>query len=189
MAKLYFYYGAMGSCKTATLLTTAFNYEERGQSALILKPAIDKRDGSLTIRSRVGLERECILLNDFKDKYINDSTVIRSDVILVDEAQFASKEEIDFLSDIVDKHNIPVICYGLRIDFRGLLFEGSKRLFEIADNIIELKTMCWCGRKATFNARYDENGILRDGDQVLLGSNSKYTALCREHYKLGKLKK
>ena len=189
MAKLYFYYGAMGSCKTATLLTTAFNYEERGQTTIILKPSIDTRDGESIIRSRVGLERKCILLDDFTKMYKDDKSSIISDVILVDEVQFASKEDIDFLSDIVDFYNIPVLCYGLRVDFKGELFAGSRRLLEIADNIIELKTMCWCGRKAVCNARYDENGIIRDGNQVLIGSNSKYTALCREHYKLGRLKK
>lgn len=185
MAKLYFYYGAMGSSKTMNVLVTAFNYEERGQKALIAKTGTDKRDGERTIRSRIGLERECVLLDEVLA--MTEEKINQYNVVLVDEAQFASREEIDALARIVDNCKVPVLCYGLRADFQSNLFEGSKRLMEIADEIHEIKTMCWCGRKATFNARYDENGIIRKGDQVVLGANNNYIALCRKHFFEGKL--
>ena len=185
MAKLYFYYGAMGSSKTANALMTMFNYGEVGQKVLLCKPAIDTRDGKLTVRSRAGLERECILLDDFV-KY-SEEEIKQYQCIIVDEAQFATAEQIDFLSDVVDFMDVPVICYGLRADFQNKLFPGSERLIAIADQIKELKTVCWCGRKATCNARYNENGIVREGAQVMLGANDSYKALCRKHFKMGKL--
>lgn len=187
MAKLYFYYGAMGSAKTMNVLVTAFNYEERGQRALIGKTGIDKRDGERIIKSRIGLERECFLLSEILQ--MPKEEIMKYNVLLIDEIQFASRGEIDSLAWIVDNCNVPVLCYGLRADFQSNLFEGSKRLMEIADEIHEIKTMCWCGRKATFNARYDENGIVRDGAQVMLGANNKYIALCRKHFIEGKLHK
>lgn len=185
MAKLYFFYGSMGSSKTANVLMTAYNYRERGQNPLLLKTGKDTRDGEKIIRSRVGLESECMLLEDALN--MKDENIREYDVIIVDEAQFASEEEIDKLSDIVDFLDVPVLCYGLRSDFKQNFFPGSMRLMEIADEIKEVKTMCWCGRKATCNARYDEKGIVRDGEQFLLGSNSNYIALCRKHYKMGLL--
>jgi len=188
MAKLYFYYGAMGACKTATLLTTAFNYEEKGQSVITLKPAKDTKGGKF-VSSRLGITRPCGYLEDFKEQYENKLDEIKCDVILVDEIQFANKEEIDFLSDIVDYVNIPVICYGLRADFIGNMFPGSERLLALADNIIEIKTMCWCGHKATVNVRFNELGIIKDGEQVLIGGNAEYTGICRKHCKLGQMKK
>ena len=118
---------------------------------------------------------------------MTDDALCEYDVIIVDEAQFAEESEIDKLSDIVDYLNVPVLCYGLRADFQQKFFPGSKRLMEIADEIKEIKTMCWCGKKATSNARYDKNGIVKEGQQFMLGSNSSYTALCRKHYKLGML--
>lgn len=187
MAKLYFYYGAMGSSKTADALMTVYNYRERGQRALLAKSELDTRDGATKIRSRIGLESECILLR--KLLTLSKAELQMYDVIVVDEAQFASEAEIDALSDIVDFYDIPVICYGLRTDFQSNLFTGSKRLLEIADEIKEKKTMCWCGKKATYNARYNKDGIIKDGEQIVLGSNSNYTSLCRKHYKLGVLTK
>lgn len=187
MAKLYFYYGAMGSSKTADALMTVYNYKERGQKALLAKSELDTRDGVTKIRSRIGLESECVLLRQLLA--MSKEELQQYDVIVVDEAQFASESEIDALSDIVDYYNIPVICYGLRADFQLKLFTGSKRLLEIADEIKEKKTMCWCGKKATCNARYDANGIIKDGEQIVLGANSNYTSLCRKHYKLGMLTK
>ena len=166
MAKLYYYYGAMGSSKTANALMTHFNYEEVGQKALLCKPAIDARDGERTVYSRIGLQHDCII---------------------VDEVQFATPQQVDFLSDIVDFMDVPVVCYGLRADFRNLLFPGSERLSAIADVIQELKTVCWCGRKATCKTRYNEHGIVRSGPQVMLGANDSYVALCRRHFKLGML--
>ena len=168
MAKLYFYYGAMGSSKTANALMTRFNYEEVGQKALLCKPKIYNRFGNDVVHSRIGLEYQSI----FVEKLVK-----------------MPKEQVDFLSDIVDKYDVPVVCYGLRADFRNELFPGSERLLAIADVITELKTVCWCGRKATCNARYNENGIVREGAQVVLGANDNYVALCRKHFKEGKLRK
>ncbi len=186
MSKLYYYYGAMGSSKTANALMTHFNYEEVGQKALLVKPAIDTRDGELVIKSRIGLQHSCITLEQLQS--YSEEEIKKYDCIIVDEVQFASPEQIDFLSDIADFMNVPVVCYGLRADFQGNLFPGSQRLIAIADEIKELKTVCWCGKKATYNARYNENGIVRSGSQVMLGANDSYVALCRYHFKIGKLK-
>ncbi len=186
MAKLYFYYGAMNSSKTANALMTHFNYEEVGQRALLCKTETDTRDGKRIIRSRIGLEKECILLNELQQ--MSDEEVKKYDCVIVDEVQFATKEQIDFLSDIVDFMEVPVVCYGLRTDFQNNLFPGSERLIAIADTIQEIKTVCWCGRKAICNARFNSTGIVRDGEQVVLGANDRYVALCRKHYKLGALR-
>lgn len=187
MAKLYFYYGAMGSSKTANALMTEYNYAERGQKALLAKTNVDTRDGVYTIKSRIGLEKQCVLLSEICTM---DEKVLKGyDAIIVDEIQFATVEQIDFLAHIVDDLNVPVICYGLRSDFQLNLFEGSKRLLAIADEIKEVKTVCWCGRKATCNARYNKYGIVREGSQVMLGANDEYIALCRKHFLEGKLYK
>ena len=186
MAKLYFYYGAMGSSKTANALMTHFNYEEVGQKALLCKPKLDSRDGVRRVHSRIGLWEECILLEELMD--MSEEEIRGYDCIIVDEIQFATPVQVDYLSDIVDFMEVPVVCYGLRADFQNKLFPGSERLITIADVIQELKTVCWCGRKATCNTRYNENGVVRLGPQVLLGANDSYVALCRKHYKLGMLK-
>ena len=185
MAKLYFSYGAMGSSKTANALMAEYNYYERGQNALLVKADLDVRDGANIIRSRIGLQKECILLSQLQK--MSPEEISKYDAIIVDEAQFASREQIDFLSDIVDDLHVPVLCYGLRSDFRNELFEGSERLLAIADKIQEVKTVCWCGRKAICNARYNKNGIVRHGAQVMLGANDRYIALCRKHFKEGNL--
>lgn len=185
MAKLYFYYGAMGSSKTANALMIAYNYAERGQRALLAKTNIDTRDGTHMIRSRIGLQKECILLSDLCA--MADEEVRSYHAVIVDEIQFASPEQIDHLAYIVDYLQVPVLCFGLRTDFQLNLFAGSERLIAIADEIKEVKTMCWCGRKATCNARYNSNGIVREGTQVMLGANDEYIALCRRHFLEGKL--
>jgi len=181
MAKLYFKYGAMGSSKTAQALITKFNYEERHMNVWLIKPATDVRDGSDIIRSRIGLsdtaERvlpETDLLNRFRS--IQPKKI---DVIISDECQFFTENQIDQLRRIVDEYSIPVLCFGLRTDFLAHLFPGSRRLFELADSISEIKTICNCGSKATINARIDEDGrIITTGDQVLLGGNDRYLAMC-----------
>lgn len=185
MAKLYYYYGAMNSSKTANALMTHFNYEEVGQKALLCKTDADVRFGERTIRSRIGLEMECIFLSELIA--MTEEEIRSYDCIIVDEVQFATPEQIDFLSDVVDFFDVPVVCYGLRADFRNNLFPGSERLIAVADTIKEIKTVCWCGKKATCNARYNEKGIVRDGEQVMLGANDSYVALCRKHFKLGML--
>lgn len=185
MAKLYFYYGAMGSSKTANALMTHFNYEEVGQKALLCKPQIDTRDGVGVVHSRIGLAEKCIAVEELVK--MPEEEIRAYDCIIVDEVQFATPEQIEFMSDIVDFMDVPVVCYGLRSDFQNKLFPGSEKLIAIADVIQELKTVCWCGRKATCNTRYNENGVVRSGPQVMLGANDSYVALCRKHYKLGML--
>ncbi len=185
MAKLYFYYGAMGSSKSANALMAEYNYRERGQKVLLAKTNVDLRDGKNIIRSRIGLQRECLLLSDVC-KMANDK-LSSYDAIIVDEIQFALPEQIDFLANTVDILHVPVLCYGLRTDFQLHFFPGSMRLMEVADEIHEVKTVCWCGHKATCNARYNKQGIVRAGEQIMLGANDEYIALCRKHFIEGKL--
>ncbi len=186
IGKLYFRYGTMGSAKTALLLTTAYNFEERGMAYMCLKPVIDNREKRNVIRSRIGIERECKWIYPETDLYetIHDTfeqTLDVPDWILVDEAQFLSKEQVDQLAQVVDDYACNVICYGLRTDFKTHLFEGSRRLFEIADSIDEIKSTCSCGRKTIVNARIDSNGqIITEGEQVEIGGNERYIAVCRK---------
>ena len=180
MAKLYFRYGAMGSSKTANAIMVWYNYKERGQTPLLLKPSTDTRDGIQTIRSRSGLAAECTLLEDLD---INKVKAHTYDCLIIDEAQFMTKDQVELCCEIVDKWDTPVICYGLRTDFQGNFFEGSHWLLARADTIEEIKTICWCGRKATNNARLDgKGGITMVGDQVVLGANDRYISLCRKHW-------
>lgn len=196
MAKLYFRYGAMGSSKSANILMVRYNYEERGQYAILLKPRTDDRDGEHKIQSRIGLSAPAEYVDDFlkeisklwngkETEYLYHGKKVNA--ILVDEAQFLSPEEVDALSDIVDFYEIPVLCYGLRTDFLNHLFPGSRRLMEIADVIEEVPTVCWCGKRAQCNTRYSNGKIVREGAQIMLGSNESYVELCRKHYKEGKL--
>lgn len=185
MAKLFFRYGAMGSSKTANALMVEYNYRERGKKAIMAKPMTDTRDGVHIIRSRIGLERPCMLVEDLVK--MPEAELQQYDCIIVDEAQFCSKEQIEFFVHLVDDLNIPVICYGLRADFRNELFEGSLWLLAWADTIEEIRTVCWCGKAARTNARFNDQGIIREGDQVCLGGNTSYIALCRKHWKEGNL--
>ena len=191
MAKLYFRYGAMGSSKTANALMVAHNYSERGQEALLVKPETDTREVGV-LHSRIGLEQKCVsveriiwLYKNFPNS-IDNRFLENYDCVIVDEAQFCSKSEIEFFTHIVDDLNVPVICYGLRTDFQNNLFEGSKWQLAWADEIEELKTVCWCGKAAKCNARIDSDGnIIREGEQVLVGANEKYVSLCRKHFYQG----
>lgn len=186
MAKLYFRYGAMGSSKTANALMVEYNYYERGKRALLVKPRLDSRDGDRMIRSRMGLSKEGAYLEELEQ--MSDEEIRAYDCIIVDEAQFATKRQVEHLVHIVDELEIPVICYGLRADFQNNLFEGSRWLMTWADKIEEIKTVCWCGRGAACNARIGADGrIVREGDQVLLGGNDSYVALCRRHFREGRL--
>ena len=182
MAKLYFRYGAMGSSKTANAIMVQYNYHERGQKVLMVKPKLDNRDGERTVLSRCGLSTECVFMDE-----IPDMDVSGYDCVIVDEAQFLTKEQVAHLVKIVDEMDIPVICYGLRADFQGNFFEGSQWLMAWADTIEEVKTICWCGRKATCNARVMNGKVIREGDQILLGGNSQYVSLCRKHWANGQL--
>ena len=184
MAKLYFKYGAMGSSKTAQALITKFNYEELGMRVWLIKPAVETRDGDF-VRSRIGLESRAELIKNGDDiiKLLEKKSAA-VDVIIADECQFFEKEQIDALRTIVDEKSIPVLAFGLRTDFRTELFEGSKRLFELADSISEIKTICACGRKATVNARVDKDGnFLTEGTQLFLGGNESYIATCHRCYR------
>lgn len=184
--KLYFRYGTMGSAKTALLLTQAYNFEERGMTYVCLKPIIDTREKSNVIRSRIGIERECEWIYADTDLYAlakelfeRNMTVI--EWFLVDEAQFLTPEQVDQLARIVDNFGSNVICYGLRTDFQSRLFEGSRRLFEIADTIDEIKSTCSCGRKTIINARIDSAGnFVQEGAQVEIGGDDRYIAVCRK---------
>jgi thymidine kinase len=186
MAQLYFKYGAMGSSKTANALMARFNYEERGQQTLLVKPRMDTRDGDHMLRSRIGLAHSCVYFDEMQAT--PDAELQKNACIIVDEAQFLSREEVRYLVHLVDECGIPVICYGLRADFKGELFPGSYELLVMADKIEEVKTICWCGKKAIFNARFDRNGrVVREGAQVMLGANDRYISLCRRHWREGNL--
>ncbi len=184
MAKLYFKYGAMGSSKSAQALITKFNYEELGMTVWLIKPSIDTRDGADVIKSRIGLECKAQIITpeqNIEDEYHAEG---KHDVIIADEAQFFTGEQIEQLRALVDDEDLPVLCFGLRTDFLTHLFPGSQRLLELADSLTEIKTVCACGRKATVNARIDETGrVVTQGDQVFLGGNDSYIAMCHKCWK------
>lgn len=184
IGKLYFRYGTMGSAKTAMLLTTAYNFEERGMSYLCMKPATDTREADSVIRSRIGIERHCLWIYADTDLYALVAEMEeeeRPEWILIDEAQFLSARQVDQLAMVVDNFACNVVCYGLRTDFKTHLFEGSRRLFEVADSIDEVKSTCSCGRKTIVNARIDSNGeIITEGQQVEIGGNDRYMSVCRK---------
>ena len=183
MAKLYFKYGAMGSSKTAQALITKYNYEENGLQVWLLKPSADMRDGAQILRSRIGLEARVEIIGPSEDIYtcFRERKQGSCDVIIVDECQFLEPEQVDQLRAIVDDYNLPVMCFGLRTDFQCRLFGVSRRLMEVADTILEIKTICDCGAKATVNARVDADGyIVTQGQQLLLGGNDSYLAMCHK---------
>ena len=187
MAKLYFRYGAMGSSKTANALMVGYNYYERGKKALLVKPKLDDRDGEGYVASRMGLRQKC----DFVEHLVamTKEEIQGYDCVIVDEAQFCTKEQVEFFTYIVDDLGVPVICYGLRTDFQRNLFPGSMWLLAWADVIEEIKTVCWCGKAATCNARFNDKGeMITQGDQVVLGANDSYIALCRKHHRRAMLK-
>ena len=188
MAQLYFKYGAMGSSKTAQALITKYNYEENDLKVWLIKPSADTRDGEQVLRSRIGLEAMVEVIPPETDIYARylGARELSCDVIIVDECQFLTETQIDQLRAIVDDHNIPVMCFGLRTDFQTRLFPGSRRLMEVADTIQEIKTICDCGAKATVNARIDGDGhIITQGAQVVLGGNDSYIAMCHKCYVRG----
>lgn len=188
MAKLYFYYSAMNAGKTTTLLQSAHNYHERGMRTLILTPALDNRFGEGMVASRIGLKATAHRFSGNADLL----AVVRADIaahaqlhcVLVDEAQFMTRAQVWQLGDVVDVLNIPVLAYGLRTDFRGELFDGSRHLLAWADNLEEIKTICHSGRKATMVVRVDEQGrAVRDGPQVEIGGNERYVSVSRAEFK------
>ena len=187
MSKLYFYYSAMNAGKSTVLLQSSYNYKERGMRTLLFTPAIDTRTGIGQIQSRIGLASEAIPLKDDDDllTYVQIAHVAEPvSCVLIDEAQFMTKEQVRQASDIADILRIPVLCYGLRTDFQAQLFPGSAELLALADNLIELKTICHCGRKATMNLRVTAEGkAVKEGAQVEIGGNDRYVAMCRRHFK------
>lgn len=189
MAKLYFRFGTMGSSKSANALMTRFNYIERGMRVLLMKPAIDIREGTDVVRSRIGLEAPALLFceKDVITDFWKDSQAPQC--IVVDEAQFATPKQIEEFREIVDYYNIPVFCYGLRTDFLTNMFPGSKRLFELADSITELKSVCDCGNKALVNARFINGEIVYEGEQIAIGGNDMYKGLCYKCWNEGRPKK
>jgi len=182
MAKLYYRYGAMGSSKTANAIMVQYNYKERGQKVLMVKPALENRDGARTVASRCGLSTECVFIEE-----LPQMNIVEYDCVIVDEAQFLTKAQVELLVHIVDDLNIPVIAYGLRTDFQNNFFEGSQWLMAWADTIEEVKTICWCGKKALCNARVVDGRVVKEGDQILLGGSSQYVSLCRKHFHSGDL--
>jgi len=186
VAQLYFYYSSMNAGKSTALLQSAYNYEERDMRPFIMSAALDDRYGLGKVTSRIGLEAEAQLFNAKDDLY----TILKIenlkkplDCILIDESQFLSREQVKQLTLVVDQLNIPVLCYGIRTDFRGELFPGSQYLLAWADKLVELKTVCYCGRKATMVVRMDGDGmVIKDGDQVVIGGNDQYQSLCRRHF-------
>ncbi len=188
--KVYFRYGAMNAGKSTQLLQVRHNYHERHQRALLLKPHLDDREGEGIVAPRIGIAPVRV------DALVRPDTQVRElverdrevrgrlDCVLVDEAQFLRPEQVRQLCGVADFLDVPVMCYGLRADFRGELFPGSAALMALADDIVELKTICWCGKKATINARILDGHVLTEGPQVLIGGNESYTALCRKHWAL-----
>ena len=188
MAKLYFYYSAMNAGKTTTLLQSAHNYRERGMRVLIFTPKLDFRAGSGTVATRIGLsaEGQAFERDDDLDAWVRNDIARHGklDCVLVDEAQFLTKPQVWQLSEVVDNLRIPVLCYGLRTDFRGELFEGSQYLLAWADELSEIKTICHSGKKATMTVRVDEQGrAVQDGPQVEIGGNERYISVSRAEFK------
>ncbi|ARD23133.1 thymidine kinase [Shewanella japonica] len=187
MAQLYFYYSAMNAGKSTSLLQSSYNYRERGMNTLVMTASIDDRYGVGKVASRIGVETDAQVFgaND------NLSTMIEAELesqqlhcILIDESQFLSKEQVKQLTHVVDNLDIPVLCYGLKTDFQGELFSGSQYLLAWADKLVELKTICHCGRKANMVVRLDGNGKpMREGEQVAIGGNESYESVCRKHFR------
>lgn len=186
LAKLYFRYGTMNSGKSIEVLRTAHNYEEQGKNILLFTPSIDNRYGMGNVTSRIGLQKQAIVVNASTDMYALSKEHMPH-CVLIDEAQFLSESQVERLTDICDELNIPVIAYGLRSDFLGSLFEGSRALFAIADKIEEIKTVCWyCDRKAIMNMRCKDGKPVFHGEQIQIGGNESYIPVCRKCYKLRK---
>ena len=187
MAKLYFYYSSMNAGKSTALLQSSYNYRERGMNTLVLAPELDDRFGAGKVCSRIGLESEATIFNQEDDLHDIVTTAIKDEplhCVLIDEAQFLTKDQVFQLGEVTDELNIPVLAYGLRTDFQGEPFEGSKYLLSWSDNLKEIKAICHCGTKATMVIRLDEHGkAVTEGSQVEIGGNDRYVSMCRKHFK------
>lgn len=193
MAKLYFNYSSMNAGKSTVLLQASYNYVERGMNTLLMIAAIDDRAGKGRIASRIGLGSDAEIFGSSDDIFEHVAQVMGEKpihAVFVDEAQFLTEEQVWQLARVADQLRVPVMCFGLRTDFQGKLFPGSAALLAIADNLKEIKTICWCGRKATMVARLDENGrFAEEGDQVVIGGNDTYVSLCRNHWSKRQLRR
>lgn len=190
MAQLYYRYSTMNAGKSIELIKVAYNYEERGKHVLTLVPAVDDRFGIGVITSRIGLQREAMVVNDdtnILELFIRENIKHPIDCVLIDECQFLKKHHVQELVEIVDSLDVPVLAYGLKNDFRNELFEGSYYMLVYADKIEEIKTICWCGRKATMVARIVDGKFVKQGEQVMVGGNDMYVSLCRKHYNDGRV--
>ena len=192
MAQLYYRYSTMNAGKSIELIKVAYNYEERGKNVLTLVPSVDDRYGVGLITSRIGVQREALIVKDdtnILSLYLRENEKRKIDCVLIDECQFLKKHHVQELVEIVDSCEVPVLAYGLKNDFRNELFEGSYYMLIYADKIEEIKTICWCGRKATMVARVVDGQFVKQGEQVVIGGNDMYVSLCRKHYNDGRLKK
>ena len=192
MAQLYYRYSTMNAGKSIELIKVAYNYEERGKHVLTLVPAVDNRFGMGVITSRIGLQREAMVVYDdtnILEIFLRENAKKKIDCVLIDECQFLQKHHVQELVEIVDTLDVPVLAYGLKNDFRNELFEGSYYMLVYADKIEEIKTICWCGRKATMVARIVDGNVVKQGEQVMVGGNDMYVSLCRKHYNDGRLGK
>ncbi|MCI8348897.1 MAG: thymidine kinase [Firmicutes bacterium] len=190
MAQLYYRYSTMNAGKSIELIKVAYNYEERGKNVLTLVPSVDDRYGVGLITSRIGVQREALIVKDetnILELYLRENEKRKIDCVLIDECQFLKKHHVQELVEIVDSCEVPVLAYGLKNDFRNELFEGSYYMLIYADKIEEIKTICWCGRKATMVARVVDGQFVKQGEQVVIGGNDMYVSLCRKHYNDGRL--
>lgn len=190
MAQLYYRYSTMNAGKSIELIKVAYNYEERGKNVLTLVPSVDDRYGVGLITSRIGVQREALIVKDetnILELYLRENEKRKIDCVLIDECQFLKKHHVQELVEIVDSCEVPVLAYGLKNDFRNELFEGSYYMLIYADKIEEIKTICWCGRKATMVARIVDGQFVKQGEQVVIGGNDMYVSLCRKHYNDGRL--
>jgi thymidine kinase len=190
MAQLYYRYSTMNAGKSIELIKVAYNYEERGKRVLVFTPAIDDRSGVGIVSSRIGIQRDALPISDetnLLDVYMKENAKETVDCVLIDECQFLRKHHIQELVEIVDSCDVPVLAYGLKNDFRNELFEGSYYMLIYADKIEEIKTICWCGRKATMVARVVDGKFVKEGQQIVVGGLDMYISLCRKHYNDGRL--
>ncbi len=190
MAQLYYRYSTMNAGKSIELIKVAYNYEERGKNVLTLVPGVDTRYGGGMVTSRIGLQREAKIVNDdtnILELFMRENNKKPLDCVLIDECQFLKKHHVQELVEIVDSLDVPVLAYGLKNDFRNELFEGSYYMLVYADKIEEIKTICWCGRKATMVARIVDGKFVKQGEQVMIGGNDMYVSLCRKHYNDGRI--
>lgn len=190
MAQLYYRYSTMNAGKSIELIKVAYNYEERGKRVLVLTPSIDDRFGVGVVASRIGITREAVSINEdtnILELFMKENKRHKIDCVLVDECQFLKKHHVQELVEIVDSCDVPVLAYGLKNDFKNELFEGSYYMLIYADKIEEIKTICWCGRKATMVARIVDGKFVKTGEQIVVGGNDMYISLCRKHYNDGRL--